>query len=336
MTKVRKSKLIVSSRPPKILLCIALLFLAFAALLSPELLISAGPMRKSLTSDIPLVQKTAHIEIQLLRLVCVIISFLFVMAAIRWRRILDSRLILYVSSHTPVESPRHNAIMRVFNGSLLTVTGAIIISLLYVAVGIYVFDAQQLVVINEEDGVIEYATALLFLTCSVASMILAFRFHGRKAYVIVHGLFAIGFFLCFGEEISWGQRILNFGTPAIVDKVNVQRELNLHNLLGYFADHLFILAVFVYGCVLPALRYIHVFFRKLFSVIGLPIASPGLGVGFLLVSLMHDWTLYRLFTSIPELRPLAAELRELLTSIAFSLLMYESWLLSHNKTGVSR
>ena len=42
--------------------------------------------------------------------------------------------------------------------------------------------------------------------------------------------FALLFLLATFEEISWGQRILNIETIDIVKNINVQKELNLHNL----------------------------------------------------------------------------------------------------------
>jgi hypothetical protein len=48
--------------------------------------------------------------------------------------------------------------------------------------------------------------------------------------------FTAVFFLATMEEISWGQRIFNFGTPAAVDKVNVQHEFTFHNLKLFQGD----------------------------------------------------------------------------------------------------
>jgi hypothetical protein len=38
------------------------------------------------------------------------------------------------------------------------------------------------------------------------------------------------FIFGFGEEISWGQRMLLFETPEFVKEVNTQSEFNIHNL----------------------------------------------------------------------------------------------------------
>ncbi|MCI5121151.1 MAG: hypothetical protein D3908_08185, partial [Candidatus Electrothrix sp. AUS4] len=108
-------------------------------------------------------------------------------------------------------------------------------------------------------------------------------------------------------------------------QINVQGENNLHNLLGYFADHLYIAGFFIYGFFLPVLTSRILFLRRFFDFIGLPIASLGLAGGCFIISLTHDWTLYLVFDKVKSLR--MAELRELLSSVAFLLLMCESWLL---------
>jgi hypothetical protein len=45
-------------------------------------------------------------------------------------------------------------------------------------------------------------------------------------------LAAIASFLCAGEELSWGQHLIGYATPLKVAAVNIQGEVNLHNLLA--------------------------------------------------------------------------------------------------------
>ena len=131
-----------------------------------------------------------------------------------------------------------------------------------------------------------------------------------------------------------GQRIFELSTSEIMESVNVQHEINIHNLFGYFSDHLFNAAIFIYGVVVPILARTSTFFRKLFAFIGLPVASLGLAIGFMMISMMYDWTIYRCLPIPRHLR--IAELQELLISIAFCLLMYESWLLASSSKGTRR
>lgn len=319
---------------PRILVALALPFTILSYFVTPELLISLGPMAKSLTSDIPSVQATAYAEVVFFRVFCVVVGVSFIVLAITWTRLLNSSFIQRINSYVPPETPEHLKIMGPINRSLIVITCCVLIGILYVAFGPYLFEAHQLRVINREDGIIEYTSALLLLVCSIVSAILAFRFSNQRSRTIMHSLFAFGFFVMFGEEISWGQRIFELSVPEVIKKINVQHELNIHNLFGYFADHLFAAGIFIYGFVVPILARTSTFFHKLFGYIGLPVASLGLAIGFMMISMMYDWTIYR-FLPIPRhLR--IAELQELLASIAFCLLMYESWLLTSNSKGTNR
>src|SRR5688572_18030880 len=52
-----------------------------------------------------------------------------------------------------------------------------------------------------------------------------------------------------GEEFSWGQRLLGFGSPEYFLENNFQQELNLHNLPGAVVKPkwVFIIALAGYG-----------------------------------------------------------------------------------------
>ena len=100
-------------------------------------------------------------------------------------------------------------------------------------------------------------------------------------------------------------------------------------MFGYFFDHIFIIAIFIYGVVMPVASYISRFSRNFFDYMGIPIASPGLTVGFLIVSLHHRWIYHHLIAEPPNFR--LEELRELLTAIALFALMVESWRLYQRK-----
>ena len=65
-----------------------------------------------------------------------------------------------------------------------------------------------------EDGVIEYLTAFFLL---ISSFICLKTFLNiKKKSILNFGILisAIALFFGFGEEISWGQRILNYQTPV--------------------------------------------------------------------------------------------------------------------------
>jgi hypothetical protein len=86
-----------------------------------------------------------------------------------------------------------------------------------------------------EDGLIEYATSLAYLAASGISVV-ASRYLIREDRA-AHAVLVLGFagmcLLVAMEEISWGQRIIGFGTPDWFAKQNTQGELTLHNLGGF-------------------------------------------------------------------------------------------------------
>jgi len=311
---------------PRILGEAALLFTILAVVTTPEMLISLGPMQTSLTSHIQSVRDIAHVEVTVLRMIGFALAATLAVAAIMRRRILDSSFVRRINVHVPKESPRHSSIMRFFNRSLLISGVFVVAGLFHVGLIASILSPAQLLVVSGEDGVIEYSTALVFLICSLVSARLSFKFAGQRPRALIHALFAFVFFLMVGEEISWGQRIFSLHLPEALKNANVQGEINLHNMYGYFADHVFIMGVFVYGCLVPLLARFSVFYRKLFDLVGLPIASPGLAIGFLVISMLQRSLVHVFFVPPPGAD--LEELREFLTAVAFALLMYESWLLS--------
>ena len=99
----------------------------------------------------------------------------------------------------------------------------------------------------KEDGVVESIGAIAFLLTSILFFYLFFQskknsniFFGRKTnYNIYFCLLGILFFIGFGEEISWGQRIFGWATPESFGELNAQNETNLHNIWifqGYNPD----------------------------------------------------------------------------------------------------
>ncbi|NCC50419.1 MAG: hypothetical protein EOM20_04300 [Spartobacteria bacterium] len=86
-------------------------------------------------------------------------------------------------------------------------------------------------IVQGEDKLVEWITFFGFMGASIISFSI-FRFRKTmtkftKFYVFMLGLF---FFVCAGEELSWGQRQLGFETPKNVEVINEQNEFNLHNI----------------------------------------------------------------------------------------------------------
>ncbi len=83
-----------------------------------------------------------------------------------------------------------------------------------------------------EDGIVEWVSFFAWLIAAVLYTrygCAALR-HGRG----FRSFWALGLVLitlvAAGEEISWGQRVLGYSTPEAIESVNLQSEMNLHNL----------------------------------------------------------------------------------------------------------
>jgi hypothetical protein len=309
--------------------------LSAGLVLSPSLLIELGPMSRCLASENQITRNIAETVVFVARTLSILAAFIFLIIAIFWSHLMQKKMLLDIAFHEPLETDRHRAISKRINFSLMVMLSGLVIGVCYVAFAPKIISDSSRVWINREDGLIEMSTALTFLCCAAVSAILAIRFLNRRHCIISnasigwragwHGLLALFFFMCFGEEISWGQRIFGWETIEFFRTINVQNENNLHNLMGYTADHLFIIGTFCYGAVVPLVCAKYPFWRRAFDFIGLPVASVGLSLGFLLVSALHDWSVYRI---LPEATGLhIGELRELLSALGFALLLYESWLL---------
>ena len=85
----------------------------------------------------------------------------------------------------------------------------------------------------QEDGVVEYGTAIMLFCISMLSLYRLFTIQKGKPITWKLGtlLFAIIFLFGAGEEISWGQRIFNIESSDFFMENNAQGETNLHNLV---------------------------------------------------------------------------------------------------------
>lgn len=132
---------------------------------------------------------------------------------------------------------------------------------------------------TEEDGYIEYFTAFFLLATSVLCFYKASLSGGKLPKLFFYTAFVI-FFFGFGEEISWGQRIFGFETPANLEKVNAQKEFNLHNthLDGINLNKLIFgkvlySCVFIYFLGFPILYRLKAWFKELVNKVSLPIPT---------------------------------------------------------------
>ncbi len=110
------------------------------------------------------------------------------------------------------------------------------------AYGFLLGDRQLIMAVAGKERLLEDLSAWLMLAASgvsLAAWAVARRRPASRRPVPRHRgylLLAIFFFVAFGEEVSWGQQLLYFKTPASIREVNRQGELNLHNL-AIFDSH---------------------------------------------------------------------------------------------------
>lgn len=142
---------------------------------------------------------------------------------------------------TGMDTIERESVMR--RAGIITIVSSALIAVVGVALWFGARDTLEWV--SQEDGIVEYATAILYLVCTVL-----FVQAGRQAgfnRLWNWGLAALVFFVA-GEEVSWGQRIIGLQTPEGLHAVNVQGEFNLHNIDGIhqhirMAAMLFVLVV---------------------------------------------------------------------------------------------
>jgi hypothetical protein len=169
---------------------------------------------------------------------------------------------------------------------------------------ILLIDQKTINLLTAEDGVFEHMSAGFFLLTSVIFFVCFFTkrakpkflfFGTQKNYFFF--FLAIVFFFGFGEEISWGQRIIGFETPDVLDKLNMQKEFNIHNLpifngsdaagrrksfwsLFLTIDRMFSVFWLVYCFVIPILAKINITFCKWLKKLCLPTMPLWLGIFF--------------------------------------------------------
>ncbi len=181
--------------------------------------------------------------------------------------------------------------------------GAIIVTYLC----ILSIDKSLFFQLTKEDGLIEFTGAVFFFATSLAFLFLYINsinrnnlFFGkvlkRNVYFV---LLALLFFVCFGEEISWGQRIFEWRTPEILQNLNAQEEFNLHNLWLFHAKNpdgskksfmammlnmsrLFSLFWFVFCVLIPAVNFLSAKTKLFLKYIGIPISPMWIGSLFVL------------------------------------------------------
>lgn len=194
-----------------------------------------------------------------------------------------------------------------------------------------------------EDGPIENLGAAAFLVAA-SLFFVSFRdslgagndFHlfrtKRNLFLL---LLALAFLFAGGEEISWGQRIFGWNTPAAIADINAQDETTIHNLDIFQQGKSFSFwfnAFWIGFCVcVPLLdrwRPAYVFFER----IRLPVVPLWTGV-----LLLVNYAVFKMIASShasgSELRHAANELKESTIAVVF---VWIAWILFENEKAAKR
>lgn len=97
---------------------------------------------------------------------------------------------------------------------------------------LYIFNKPFLSYLTMEDGVLEWTQVFCFFTSLLLCILISrLLFKDSKQFAGFLYCFAIlGLFFIVGEEIAWGQRIFNFGTPENLAAINNKKEISFHNI----------------------------------------------------------------------------------------------------------
>lgn len=158
----------------------------------------------------------------------------------------------------------------------------------------FTLPSSTIVTLAREDSVFETLGAILFAISSILCFFLFFQStQGNDLYLfrtnknIFFLLLALLFLFAFGEEINWGQRIVGVATPGLFHEINMQNEVNIHNLAIFRSvsvNRLFSVFWFAYCVIVPFLSIISSNFLELTKKINFPVVSVSLGVMFMINS----------------------------------------------------
>jgi hypothetical protein len=110
----------------------------------------------------------------------------------------------------------------------------------------------------DEDGLLEWiqVAVLIAVIALAAALVVALWRRGHRLLALLYLVATVGAIFVAGEEVSWGQRIIGFVTPSVLEDVNRQGETNVHNIGSVLAlFNLGIMAASIGAIVLPFLRW---------------------------------------------------------------------------------
>lgn len=139
-------------------------------------------------------------------------------------------------------------------------SGLLSISIALGSALLLLIDPGSLTDLVQEDGLVEWASAVLSFAAGGLVLATAHRYWrsrgDRAASVRTVAAFVVlgGIFLLLGlEEVSWFQRVLDVESPDAFVNRNSQKELNLHNFATVATGNALYAGGFVFGVALPLL-----------------------------------------------------------------------------------
>jgi len=110
-----------------------------------------------------------------------------------------------------------------------------------------------------ELGLIELATPLMLVPAIIIGFVIYINREKLVTKQFAYWILLVTLVCIYiaGEEISWGQQLVGWGTPEWLKQVNDQHETNLHNTSSWFDQKprfLFEFLVFIGGIYLPLKR----------------------------------------------------------------------------------
>lgn len=182
-----------------------------------------------------------------------------------------------------------------------TVIGLLIL-LVFANYSIVFWDVENIRLVGIEDGPLENMGALAFFIASLLFFALFIKSAGYGntigSFRTRKNIFYLGlgilFFVAFGEEISWGQRIFGWDTPDMLLEINAQGETNLHNIpiieYNFKAWQKFEFICLIYFVLIPLINILPIA-RKLAVKVALPV--PPLWISLLFTTqffLLNAWS----------------------------------------------
>lgn len=162
----------------------------------------------------------------------------------------------------------------------------------------------------QEDGLVEYGTALMLFIISLICFYRLFTISKGKSITWKIGtfLFAILFLFGAGEEVSWGQRIFEVQSSEFFIENNAQGETNLHNMVvgetkvnKLIFSQLLMVVMVLYLIVSPFLYRKQQWFKNLVNMFAVPIVKWHHTIAFLTATALvvsnpagRTWEVYEL------------------------------------------